>query len=49
VVLAGDAPEAYNDADRPHRVEPLRTRLALARGAVTLPPHSLTIVKLKTR
>ncbi|HAK97667.1 MAG TPA: hypothetical protein DCM87_22430, partial [Planctomycetes bacterium] len=47
VVLAGDSPDAYNDRDHPDRVAPRRTRLEIAGGAVTLPPHSLAIVKLR--
>ncbi|MBI5833807.1 MAG: alpha-N-arabinofuranosidase [Armatimonadetes bacterium] len=45
-VLDGDSPDAYNDVDRPDRVAPRRVELAVQDGAVTLPPHSLTIVEL---
>jgi len=45
-VLAGDAPEAFNDVDRPERVVPQRVHLTFQNGAVRLPPHSLTILEL---
>ena len=45
-VLSGDAPEAFNDVDRPERVLPRRAELALQDGAVALPPHSLTILEM---
>jgi hypothetical protein len=47
-VLAGDAPEAFNDVDRPDRVVPHRVRWEFQNGAVLLPPHSLTILELTT-
>lgn len=43
-LLEGDAPDAFNDVDHPDRVVPRRATLALADGAVTLPPHSLAIL-----
>jgi len=45
-VLAGDAPEAFNDVERPARVSPQRVELAFQGGAVALSPHSLTILEL---
>jgi len=45
-VLDGDAPEAFNDVDRPERVVPRRTRLPLENGSVVLAPHSLTILEM---
>jgi len=45
-VLAGDSPDAYNDVARPDRVMPETTRLSSFDGSVTLPPHSVSIVKL---
>ena len=46
VVLAGDSPEAFNDIEHPQRVLPEKTKLTFARGVASLPPHSLTIVKV---
>ena len=46
VVLAGDSPDAYNDIANPNRVVPQRTKLTFAKGRVSLPPHSLTIIKV---
>ena len=48
-VLAGDSPEAYNDVEHPHRVLPESRKVTIAQGALTLPPHSLTIVRITTR
>jgi alpha-L-arabinofuranosidase len=45
-VLSGDAPEAFNDIEHPERVRPRRVELAFQNGAVTLPPHSLTILEV---
>lgn len=45
VVLAGDSPEAFNDIAHPKRVTPQKVALESAGGSVSLPPHSLTIVK----
>jgi alpha-N-arabinofuranosidase len=49
LVLAGDSPEAFNDIENPNRVTPQKTTLIFSQGAVTLPPHSLTIVKVPLR
>ncbi|MCX7006013.1 MAG: hypothetical protein NTY53_01970 [Kiritimatiellaeota bacterium] len=46
LVLAGDAPEAFNDIEHPNRVTPQKTTLTFNKGAVNLPPHSLTILKV---
>jgi len=46
VVLAGDSPEAFNDIEHPDRVVPENKRLKLERGALELPPHSLTVLKV---
>ena len=46
LVLAGDSPEAFNDIENPNRVTPQKTTLTFIKGAVNLPPHSLTIVKV---
>jgi len=45
-VLAGDSPDAFNDIEHPNRVAPQKTTLSFTKGAVNLPPHSLTIVKV---
>ena len=45
-VLAGDAPDAFNDVERPHRVVPRQVQLSFTNGTVALPPHSLTILEL---
>lgn len=45
-VLDGDAPDAFNDIDRPDRVAPRKMELIFTNGAVALPPHSLTILEL---
>ena len=46
VILSGDSPEAFNDIHHPNRVVPKHTRLAFNKGAVSLTPHSLTIVRI---
>ena len=46
LVLAGDAPEAFNDIEHPQRVVPKQAKLTFTKGVATLPPHSLTIVKV---
>jgi alpha-N-arabinofuranosidase len=48
-VLAGDSPEAYNDVEHPHRVAPEQKKVALARGVVNLPPHSLMVVHIAAK
>jgi alpha-L-arabinofuranosidase len=46
-VLAGDSPEAYNGVERPNRVAPQITELAVTGGQVALPPHSVTILEVE--
>jgi alpha-N-arabinofuranosidase len=46
-VLAGDSPDAYNDIEDPTRVAPQRLKLRFSKGVVHLPPHSLTVVRIK--
>jgi hypothetical protein len=45
-VLAGDSPDAFNDIEHPYRVAPQNTEMLFSKGAVTLPPHSLSIIKV---
>jgi alpha-N-arabinofuranosidase len=45
-ILSGDSPDAYNDVENPNRVVPEPARLAFKQGVVSLPPHSLTIVRI---
>lgn len=45
-ILAGDSPEAFNDMEHPDRVVPEKTQLKINQGVVSLPPHSLTIVRI---
>jgi alpha-N-arabinofuranosidase len=49
IVLAGDSPDAFNGIEAPDRVVPVKTMLGFDRGVVSLPPHSLTIVKVNRR
>jgi alpha-L-arabinofuranosidase len=46
VVLSGDSPEAFNDIKHPNRVVPVKTTVRFERGVVSLPPHSLTVIKV---
>ena len=46
-ILAGDSPDSYNDVEHPSRVVPAKTQLTFTNGVVPLPPHSLTIVRIK--
>jgi alpha-L-arabinofuranosidase len=46
MVLSGDSPDAFNDIENPDRVAPRKTTLAFTKGEVSLPPHSLTLVKV---
>jgi len=46
-VLAGDSPEAYNGIEHPDRVVPEKKQLTLSQGLVHLPPHSLTIIRIR--
>ena len=45
-VLSGDSPDAYNDVGTPDRVIPQQTELTCLHGAISLPPHSVTILEL---
>ena len=45
-VLAGDSPEAYNDLEHPDRVVPEHRKITFTKGTASLPPHSLTIVRI---
>jgi hypothetical protein len=45
-VLTDDDVDAYNDIDHPERVIPRRVEMTVQDGAVTLPPHSLTLLEL---
>lgn len=45
IVLAGDSPDAFNDIEHPDRVVPENTKVTFKNGVVTLPPHSLMIVR----
>jgi len=45
-VLAGDSPEAFNDVEHPRRVAPEKRKITVTDGAVTLPPHSLTVLTI---
>ena len=47
LVLSGDSPEAFNDIENPNRVTPQKRILTFTKGTVNLPPHSLTIVKVR--
>jgi alpha-L-arabinofuranosidase len=46
-VLAGDSPEAFNSVEQPDRVVPESKTLTFQQGVVSLPPHSLTIVRIE--
>ncbi|MGA8204475.1 MAG: alpha-L-arabinofuranosidase C-terminal domain-containing protein, partial [Woeseiaceae bacterium] len=48
VTLSGDSPDAYNDVDTPDRVVPRSQQLTGLDQPVVLPPHSVTIVTLKS-
>jgi len=48
-VLTGDSPDAYNNIEHPDRVVPRKTKLVFVKGVVSLPPHSLTIVKTRLK
>ncbi len=45
--LEGPSPDAYNDVEAPHRVTPQDVKLTFRDGAVSLPPHSLTILHVE--
>lgn len=45
-ILSGDSTDSYNDIEHPNCVLPAKTQLIFKEGEVTLPPHSLTILKV---
>ena len=47
-LLAGDSPDTYNDISHPDRAVPVDTHLTFSNGLTRLPPHSLSIVRLRT-
>ena len=46
-ILAGDSPDAFNDVEHPNRVTPAKAQLKINQGVVKLPPHSLTIIRIR--
>ena len=46
-ILAGDSPDAFNDVEHPARVVPEKTQLKFKQGVVNLPPHSLSIIRIR--
>ncbi len=46
-LLSGDAPDAYNDVDRPDRVVPHSSELSFQSGHCELPPHSVTVLEVQ--
>ena len=48
-ILAGDSPDAFNDVKHPNRVAPVKKQLVFSKGVASLPPHSLTIVKVTVK
>jgi alpha-N-arabinofuranosidase len=46
-ILAGDSPEAFNDIAHPNRVVPEPSQVTFNQGVVELPPHSLTIMRVR--
>ncbi|HML74023.1 MAG TPA: alpha-L-arabinofuranosidase C-terminal domain-containing protein [Anaerohalosphaeraceae bacterium] len=47
VVLSGSSPDDYNDIQHPDRVVPESKKMMFRQNTVSLPPHSLTIVKIR--
>jgi alpha-N-arabinofuranosidase len=45
-ILTGESADSYNDIEHPDRVTPQKLELLIKQGTVTLPPHSLMIVRL---
>lgn len=43
--LCGDAPDAYNDLTHPDRVTPIATEVMIECGAITLPPHTVSVIR----
>jgi alpha-N-arabinofuranosidase len=46
-ILADESPEAFNDVERPDRIVPEKIPMKFSQGVVRLPPHSLTIVRVR--
>ncbi len=49
VRLAGDSPDSFNDTENPNRVVPKQIALTVVNGSMSLPPHSLTLIKVLTK
>jgi alpha-N-arabinofuranosidase len=47
-ILTGESTDSYNDIEHPNRVSPKELELNFKNGIVQLPPHSLTIVHIKS-
>jgi alpha-N-arabinofuranosidase len=45
-ILDGDSTDAFNDVDAPERVKPHNEVMTISNGKLTLPPHSLTSLRL---
>lgn len=48
-VLTGASPDAYNDIANPDRVAPREQPLTFSKGMASLPPHSLTIIRIPVK
>ena len=46
-VLTGTGPDAFNDVDAPEAVVPVTGRLSFTDGVVMLPPHSVSICRVR--
>ena len=47
VVLSGSSPDDFNDVGNENRVVPTEKTLKVDKGMITLPPHSVVIIKLQ--
>ena len=47
-ILTGESTDSYNDIEHPNRVAPKELELRFKNGITELPPHSLTIVHIKS-
>ena len=45
-VLSGDSVDAFNSVEHPDRVHPVETEATIEGGAISLPPHSLTVLSV---
>jgi alpha-N-arabinofuranosidase len=45
-VMAGDSTDAYNDVAQPERVVPIRQEFTCVQGALRLPAHSVSVVRV---